>query len=147
MRWRGGTRSTMLPLPGAPPAGHARLPAGRLNREPDVVSEVAAFGRHNARLEPVPTALPPGDRPDPVSLLERQAVSRLPELLPIRYGRMAASPFAFFRGAALVMASDLADTEVSGLTVQTCGDAHLSNFGIFGSPERRLVFDISDFDE
>jgi len=137
-----------------------------------VVSEVAAFGRHNARLEPVPTALPPGDRaargkaaraavprenhalfkpsvdrPDPVSLLERQAVSRLPELLPIRYGRMAASPFAFFRGAALVMASDLADTEVSGLTVQTCGDAHLSNFGIFGSPERRLVFDISDFDE
>lgn len=86
-------------------------------------------------------------RPDPVTLLESQAESRVPELLPIRYGRMAVSPFTFFRGAALVMASDLAGTPSSGLTVQCCGDAHLANFGLFASPERRLVFDINDFDE
>src|SRR5262249_4331572 len=90
---------------------------------------------------------PPADRPDPVTLLEDQAASRLPDLVPVRYGRMSVSPFAFFRGAALVMASDLAGTPVSGLPVQACGDAHLSNFGIFGSAERRLVFDVNDFDE
>ena len=89
----------------------------------------------------------PADRPDPVSLLEQQAVSRIPELVPTRYGRMLISPFSYFRGAALPMASDLAKTPASGLTVQACGDAHLSNFGLFGSPERRLVFDINDFDE
>src|SRR5215468_1794394 len=89
----------------------------------------------------------PADRPDPVSLLEQQSVSRVPELVPTRYGRMLISPFSYFRGAALPMASDLARTPVSGLTVQACGDAHLSNFGVFGSPERRLVFDINDFDE
>ena len=71
----------------------------------------------------------------------------MPELLPIRYGRMASSAFAFFRGAALPMASDLSHTPRSGLTVQLCGDAHLANFGLFASPERRLVFDINDFDE
>ena len=87
------------------------------------------------------------DRPDPVALLESQAASRVPELVPIRYGRMAVSPFTFFRGAALVMASDLATTPRSGLTVQACGDAHLSNFGVFGSAERSLVFDVNDFDE
>src|SRR6202035_1962990 len=75
------------------------------------------------------------------------AVTRVPELVPIRYGRMLHSPFAFFRGAALVMASDLAHTPRTGLTVQACGDAHMSNFGVFGSPERRLVFDVNDFDE
>jgi uncharacterized protein (DUF2252 family) len=90
---------------------------------------------------------PPADRPDPIELLEEQARSRLPDLVPVRYGRMLVSPFAFFRGAALPMASDLAQTPVTGLTVQACGDAHLSNFGVFGSPERRLVFDINDFDE
>jgi uncharacterized protein (DUF2252 family) len=90
---------------------------------------------------------PPADRPDPLALLEEQTPSRLPDLVPVRYGRMAVSPFAFFRGAALVMASDLAGTPVSGLPVQACGDAHLSNFGIFGSAERRLVFDVNDFDE
>ena len=89
----------------------------------------------------------PANRPDPVELLERQARTRLPELVPVRHGRMAASPFAYFRGAALPMASDLAATPVTGLTVQACGDAHLSNFGVFGSPERRLLFDINDFDE
>jgi uncharacterized protein (DUF2252 family) len=89
----------------------------------------------------------PPDRSDPVELLERQARTRVPELVPIRYGRMLSSPFAFYRGAALIMAGDLAGTPRSGLTVQCCGDAHLSNFGVFASPERRLVFDINDFDE
>jgi uncharacterized protein (DUF2252 family) len=86
-------------------------------------------------------------RGDPVKLLERQAKSRVPELVPIRYGRMLVSPFTFYRGAAMIMASDLAATPRSGLTVQCCGDAHLSNFGVFASPERRLVFDLNDFDE
>src|SRR5829696_8452905 len=86
-------------------------------------------------------------RADPLALLEGQGLTRVPELLPIRYGRMASSAFAFFRGAALPMASDLARTPRSGLTVQACGDAHLSNFGAFASPERNLVFDINDFDE
>jgi uncharacterized protein (DUF2252 family) len=86
-------------------------------------------------------------RRDPLALLEEQAVSRVPELVPIRYGRMLVSPFAFYRGGALIMASDLARTPNSGIRVQLCGDAHLSNFGVFGSPERRLVFDINDFDE
>jgi uncharacterized protein (DUF2252 family) len=84
---------------------------------------------------------------DPIGLLEEQAVSRLPDLVPIRYGRMLASPFAFYRGGALIMAADLASTSNSGLRVQLCGDAHLSNFGMFASPERNLVFDINDFDE
>jgi uncharacterized protein (DUF2252 family) len=90
---------------------------------------------------------PPGDRPDPLALLQEQAASRVPELVPVRYGRMMASPFSYFRGAALPMASDLAATPVSGLSVQACGDAHLSNFGLFGSAERSLVFDVNDFDE
>jgi uncharacterized protein (DUF2252 family) len=90
---------------------------------------------------------PPPDRPDPLSLLEEQAKARVPELVPVRWGRMMVSPFTFYRGAALPMASDLAATPVSGLAVQACGDAHLSNFGIFGSAERRLVFDVNDFDE
>jgi uncharacterized protein (DUF2252 family) len=86
-------------------------------------------------------------RQDPVELLELQAKTRVPELVPIRYGRMLVSPFTFYRGAALIMAQDLASTPRSGLTVQCCGDAHLSNFGVFASPERRLVFDLNDFDE
>jgi uncharacterized protein (DUF2252 family) len=90
---------------------------------------------------------PPPDRADPIGLLEEQAKSRVPELVPVRWGRMMVSPFTFYRGAALPMASDLATTPVSGLPVQACGDAHLSNFGIFGSAERRLVFDVNDFDE
>jgi len=87
------------------------------------------------------------DRPNPVDLLEEQSASRVPELVPIRYGRMLVSPFTFYRGGAYIMASDLAHTPTSGLTVQLCGDAHLSNFGVFASPERRMVFDINDFDE
>jgi uncharacterized protein (DUF2252 family) len=90
---------------------------------------------------------PSAGRPDPVALLERQASSRIPELVPIRYGRMLVSPLCFLRGAALLMASDLATTPSSGLIVQACGDAHLSNFGTFASPERNLLFDVNDFDE
>jgi len=90
---------------------------------------------------------PPPMRADPVELLERQAATRVPELVPIRYGRMLVSPFTFYRGAAMIMAHDLGPTPRSGLTVQCCGDAHLSNFGVFASPERRLVFDVNDFDE
>jgi uncharacterized protein (DUF2252 family) len=90
---------------------------------------------------------PSSTRPDPIELLERQASTRVPELVPIRYGRMLVSPFTFYRGAAMLMAQDLASTPRSGLTVQCCGDAHLSNFGVFASPERRLVFDVNDFDE
>jgi uncharacterized protein (DUF2252 family) len=89
----------------------------------------------------------PPHRQDPIALLEEQAETRVQELVPIRYGRMLVSPFAFYRGAALIMASDLAGTPRSGLKAQLCGDAHLANFGAFASPERRLVFDINDFDE
>jgi uncharacterized protein (DUF2252 family) len=88
-----------------------------------------------------------GTRQDPVEIIADQARTRVPALVPIRHARMAVSPFAFFRGSAAVMAADLADTPVSGLTVQLCGDAHASNFGLFASPERRLVFDVNDFDE
>jgi hypothetical protein len=87
----------------------------------------------------------PLTRRDPVTLLESQAESRVQELVPIRYGRMLVSPFTFYRGAALIMASDLATTPRSGLNVQACGDAHLSNFGVFASAERNLVFDVNDF--
>ena len=90
---------------------------------------------------------PAHDRRDPVELLEEQAASRVPELVPIRYGRMLVSPFTFYRGAAYPMAADLADAPRTGLDVQLCGDAHLSNFGAFAAPDRRLVFSINDFDE
>jgi uncharacterized protein (DUF2252 family) len=90
---------------------------------------------------------PWANRPDPVALLEEQAATRWTELVPIRHGRMLASPFAFFRGGAYIMASDLATTPRTGIKVQACGDAHLVNFGIFSAPDRRLVFDMNDFDE
>ena len=90
---------------------------------------------------------PAAHRPDPIELLEGQAETRLPELVPVRYGRMLESPFAFFRGGAYIMAADLADGARTGLYTQLCGDAHLSNFGVFASPDRRLVFSINDFDE
>src|SRR3954468_23705884 len=88
----------------------------------------------------------PGRR-DPVDVLEEQAQTRVPELVPIRFGRMLVSPFTFYRGAAYLMAADLAGTPRTGLRVQLCGDAHLSNFGVFASPARRLVFSVNDFDE
>ncbi|MFM8237426.1 MAG: DUF2252 domain-containing protein [Actinomycetota bacterium] len=90
---------------------------------------------------------PAVDRPDPITTLRAQETNRVPELLPLRYQRMLASPFTFYRGAAAVMAADLSGTPDSGLPVQCCGDAHLANFGAFASPERRMVFDINDFDE
>jgi uncharacterized protein (DUF2252 family) len=90
---------------------------------------------------------PAADRPDPVALLEEQNARREPDLVPVRHGRMMVSPFTFYRGAARIMAADLRETPRAGLTTQLCGDAHLSNFGIFASPERQLVFDLNDFDE
>ena len=90
---------------------------------------------------------PAADRPDPVALLEAQNATREPDLVPVRHGRMMVSPFTFYRGAAKIMAEDLKDTPVAGLNAQLCGDAHLSNFGVFASPERELVFDLNDFDE
>jgi uncharacterized protein (DUF2252 family) len=136
-------------MPAAPLAAGQRLPviSQRLKESPEAR---ALRGREARKRVPRSrhAAWEPGqDRPDPVALLEEQAVERTPDLVPIRYGRMLASPFAFYRGGALIMASDLARTPVSGLTAQICGDAHLMNFGLFASPERRLVFDINDFDE
>jgi uncharacterized protein (DUF2252 family) len=136
---------------------HAVAPAtpGKRRYRPDTgvrltPAERAARGKA-ARAE-VPRSAhavwePPDHRPDPVSLLLDQDATRVAELVPVRYGRMLISPFTFYRGAAAVMASDLASTPRSGLITQICGDAHLSNFGAFASPERRLVFDVNDFDE
>jgi len=118
--------------PGLPPAD--RVATGKAARRAVPREAHAAFE-------------PRSDRPDPVSLLERQGADRVADLLPIRYGRMLAGPLSYLRGAALPMAADLSGTPASGLTAQLCGDAHLANFGIFASPERRLVFDINDFDE
>ena len=120
-------------------------PAPRLSRDEKVAQGRALRAAVPRSSHAELPALRPGR--DALALLESQAATRVPELLPIRYGRMAVSPFTFYRGAALVMADDLATTPRTGLTVQACGDAHLSNFGLFASPERRLVFDINDFDE
>ena len=124
-------------------SGRART-AGRLSR----VDRVAR-GKDARAAVPLEAhaEFTPGRSRDPVGLLLGQAASRVPELVPVRHGRMLVSPFTFYRGAALPMAADLASTPASGLVVQLCGDAHLSNFGAFASPERRLVFDVNDFDE
>jgi uncharacterized protein (DUF2252 family) len=125
-------------------------PRGGDSRVDTSVAQRRDFGR--ARRSVLPRSAQ-GDviasqsRPDPVDLLESQAASRISDLVPVRYGRMLRSRFAFFRGAALLMASDLASAPHTGLTAQLCGDAHVSNFGLFASPERNLVFDINDFDE
>ncbi|MGY1745467.1 DUF2252 domain-containing protein [Blastococcus sp. SYSU D00695] len=116
------------------PSPQERRAAGKALRKEVPLEAQAAFTRR------------PGAK-DPLTLLEEQGADRVPELLPIRWGRMLQSPFAFYRGAARVMAADLAGAPRSGLTVQMCGDAHVSNFGLFASPERRLVFDTNDFDE
>jgi uncharacterized protein (DUF2252 family) len=121
-----------------------------IQRHPGSPAERAAAGRAARSAAPRSSHSewrPAADRADPVDLLERQAASRVRRLLPLRYGRMLASPFAFYRGAAAVMAADLAGSPRSGLETQLCGDAHLSNLGAFASPERRLVFDLNDFDE
>jgi uncharacterized protein (DUF2252 family) len=133
----------------APPR---RVPRYQLDTGPGRLTPEASAAKGKAARTAAPrlshAAFHPGaDRPDPVALLAEQAKTRVPELVPVRWGRMLVSPFTYYRGAALPMASDLARTPISGLAVQACGDAHLSNFGIFGSPERRLVFDVNDFDE
>ena len=119
---------------GSPLSVAERLEAGRLLRQQVSRSAHATWS-------------PPDSRPDPIALLRAEDQGRLPELIPVRYERMLASPFTFYRASAVVMASDLATTPVSGLTVQASGDAHLSNFGGFATPERTLVFDLNDFDE
>jgi uncharacterized protein (DUF2252 family) len=128
----------------------AAAPEDADGRRPPSTAEREAAGREARRKTPRSShaglVLAP-DRPDPIALLEQQAETRVPELVPIRYGRMLTSAFAFYRGAALIMAADLAACPRTGFDVQLCGDAHLSNFGVFGSPERQLVFDINDFDE
>ncbi len=124
--------------------------AASIQRHPGTPAERVAAGK--AARAAVPRSShsewqPAADRTDPVDLLEHQATSRVGQLVPLRYARMLASPFAFYRGAAAIMAADLADSPRSGFETQLCGDAHLSNFGAFASPERRLVFDLNDFDE
>ena len=142
-------RETAKSLPHQSTVGTHSSPASR-GAAPSDRSEPASRGR--AARAQVPRGIhgdwkPDPDRPDPVSLLEEQAASRVQELVPLRYGRMLVSPFTFYRGAAYLMASDLAATPHTGLTVQLCGDAHLSNFGTFAAPDRRLVFGLNDFDE
>jgi uncharacterized protein (DUF2252 family) len=154
-------------VPGTESVSISAAPGGLLvpdqGREPAAVSQESARQRRHqtaqereARGRGARAAAPrsshaawePGaDRPDPVALLEEQSAGRVPELVPVRYGRMLISPFTFYRGGALIMAADLAGTPRSGIEVQLCGDAHLSNFGVFGTPERRMIFDINDFDE
>jgi hypothetical protein len=124
------------------PAAHA-VPHLTFEERVKLGREARARAPRSSQAEFTPAA----NRLDPVSLLEQQAITRVPELIPIRYGRMLVSPFTFFRGAARIMATDLATTPRSGLNAQVCGDAHLSNFGFFASPERRLMFDVNDFDE
>ncbi len=133
------TSATAAPPGGAPAAVPHLSIAERVARGKAARAEVPRSS--HASFEPGP------HRVDPVKVLERQAQTRVPELVPIRYGRMLVSPFTFYRGAAAIMAGDLAAAPRSGLTVQCCGDAHLSNFGVFASPERRLMFDVNDFDE
>src|ERR1043165_8651901 len=116
---------------------------------PSIDQRRARGGQARERTPPSGLAgwVPAADRPDPVALLEEQNATREPDLVPVRHGRMMISPFTFYRGAAKIMAADLKDTPTTGLNVQLCGDAHLSNFGAFASPERNLVFDLNDFDE
>src|SRR3954452_8434861 len=118
--------------------------------EPLTAAESEASGKA-ARTKTPRSALegwePPAKRVSPVQILKRQNRTRVPELVPIRHGRMGASAFTFYRGAAGIMAADLAASPSTDLIVQLCGDAHLSNFGVFAAPDRRLIFDINDFDE
>src|SRR5260221_12038797 len=133
----------------APPrrAHRYQLDAALARLTPAERAERGKAARAEVPLESHAVFDPRPDRPDPVALLEEQAATRVPELVPVRYGRMMVSPFSYYRGAALPRASDLTATPVSGLAVQACGDAPPSNFGVFGSAERRLVFDVNDFDE
>ena len=117
---------------------------------PKAIEERLAEGRTERESVPLEAHgewATPDQRPDPVGILEKQNATRVPELVPIRHGRMIVSPFTFYRGSAAIMAWDLSHTPTTGLRVQCCGDAHLSNFGVFAAPDRRLVFDLNDFDE
>ena len=131
---------------GAPAESDAGAPAESTAGAPAASAAAGKAARARVPLESHREFDPAPSR-DPVGLLLEQAESRIPELVPVRHGRMLVSPFTFYRGAALPMAADLAGTPSPGFRVQLCGDAHLSNFGAFGSPERRLVFDVNDFDE
>src|SRR4051794_7535889 len=124
-------RRGMLDLP---KAVETRMAEGRAERESVPLEAHAEWAASDGR-------------PDPVWILEEQNATRVPELVPIRHGRMIVSPFTFYRGSAAIMASDLSQTPSTRLRVQCCGDAHLSNFGVFAAPDRRLVFDLNDFDE
>ena len=135
------TRAGAAPAAATPPERRAGPPT----RAQQV--EAGAAARRQLGRRSLGAYAPAADRPDPVSIIAAQDANRVPELVPIRNGRMLASPFAFYRGAAAIMAADLGAAPHSGLKVQLCGDAHLSNFGVFASPERTLVFDLSDFDE
>jgi uncharacterized protein (DUF2252 family) len=137
--------STDLPVTEEEPASG---PAGQ--PEHPTMAQRAARGKAARKMVPLSVHgewQPSSDRPDPVRLLEEQGASRVPELVPIRYGRMLVSPFTFYRGAAYLMASDLSSAPRTDLLVQLCGDAHLSNFGVFAAPDRQLVFSVNDFDE
>ncbi len=130
-------------------AKKARKPRGVLDL-PKAIEDRLAEGRAERENVPVEAHAEwqaPDDRPDPVGVLEEQNATRVPDLVPIRHGRMIVSPFTFYRGGAAIMAWDLSRTPTTGLRVQCCGDAHLSNFGVFAAPDRRLVFDLNDFDE
>jgi uncharacterized protein (DUF2252 family) len=137
---KSGTQAT-IPRPRQPSRAAAAEHLSRADR--------AAQGKDARVVAPLESQaeFQPAQGRDPVGLLLGQAASRVPELVPVRHGRMLVSPFTYYRGAALPMAADLAATPAAGLRVQVCGDAHLSNFGAFASPERNLVFDVNDFDE
>ncbi len=140
------------PLPNSPVADRPAAPAEPLAVAPTLATPDQRLTAGKALRAKVSRAShaawrPPADRADPITLLEESSRTRLQRLVPIRYGRMMASPFAFLRGSPVVMAHDLAGTPVTGLRVQACGDAHLMNFGVYASPERNLLFDLNDFDE
>ena len=141
-----------LPVQVLPEAVTKASPARRPATKVVHLTPAERFAHGKAARVDVPRSVhaewePSSRRLDPVDLLEEQAQTRVPELVPIRYGRMLTSPFAFYRGAAYLMASDLGGIPRSGLKVQLCGDAHLSNFGGFAAPDRRMVFSLNDFDE
>ena len=148
---RGPRRATNTTLEGADPErGNPLRPAIHRSGLLLTRTERARLGRDTrklARRSSHGSWAPAARRPDPVKTLAAQNRTRYPDLVPLRWGRMVASPFTFFRGAAAVMARDLSTTPVSGLIVQACGDAHLQNFGLAASPERNLLFDVNDFDE
>ena len=133
-----------------PPRGNVKNPASPIAVHSRSREQHYAEGKKLRDSCPRPSHAewtPPADRTNPIEILEASNKGRLPELIPVRYGRMIPSPFVFFRGAAAIMAADLAGTPATGIRVQACGDAHLMNFGAFATPERRVVFDLNDFDE